>query len=166
MLEGLLKYSMLTVNQVTDLEVLNVRDVVSEVKDSLRLIREEKNAQILFPDVMPKLYINKIHLTQLIQNLVSNALKFVTREPIIEIGSQEVEDKILLFIKDNGIGIHPESGKKLFNLFHRLHRDSSQFEGTGVGLALCKNIVEKYGGKIWFESVENEGTTFWMQFPK
>ncbi len=166
MLEGLLKYSMLTMNQVADLETLNVRDVVNEVKDSLRLVREEKKAQILFPDAMPKLYINKIHLTQLIQNLVSNALKFVTREPIIEIGSQEVEDKILLFIKDNGIGIHPESGKKLFNLFHRLHRDSSQFEGTGVGLALCKNIVEKYGGKIWFESVENEGTTFWMQFPK
>jgi signal transduction histidine kinase len=166
MLEGLLKYSMLTTNQVTDLEVLNVRDVVNEVKDSLRLISEEKKAQILFPDAMPKLYINKIHLTQLIQNLVSNALKFVTREPIIEIGSQELDDKIVLFIKDNGIGIHPESGKKLFNLFHRLHRDSSQFEGTGVGLALCKNIVEKYGGKIWFESVENEGTTFWMQFPK
>jgi signal transduction histidine kinase len=166
MLEGLLKYSMLTMNQVTDLEILNVRDVVSEVKDSLRLISEEKKAQIIFPDNMSRLYINKIHLTQLIQNLVSNALKFVTREPIIEIGSQEVEDKLLLFIKDNGIGIHPESGKKLFNLFHRLHRDSSQFEGTGVGLALCKNIVEKYGGKIWFESVENEGTTFWMQFPK
>jgi signal transduction histidine kinase len=166
MLEGLLKYSMLTMNQVTDLEVLNVRDVVNEVKDSLRLISEEKKAKIVFPDAMPKLYINKIHLTQLIQNLVSNALKFVTREPIIEIGSQEVDDKLLLFIKDNGIGIHPESGKKLFNLFHRLHRDSSQFEGTGVGLALCKNIVEKYGGKIWFESIENEGTTFWMQFPK
>lgn len=166
MLEGLLKYSMLTMNQVTDLEVVNVWEVVNEVKDSLRLIREEKNAQIVFPNEMPQLYINKIHLTQLIQNLVSNALKFVTREPIIEIGSQETDDKILLFIKDNGIGINPESGKKLFNLFHRLHRDSSQFEGTGVGLALCKNIVEKYGGKIWFESVENEGTTFWMQFPK
>jgi signal transduction histidine kinase len=166
MLEGLLKYSMLTMNQVADLEILNVRDVLNEVKDSLRLISEEKKAKIVFPDAMPKLYINKIHLTQLIQNLVSNALKFVTREPIIEIGSQEVDDKLLLFIKDNGIGINPESGKKLFNLFHRLHRDSSQFEGTGVGLALCKNIVEKYGGKIWFESVENEGTTFWMQFPK
>jgi signal transduction histidine kinase len=166
MLEGLLKYSMLTMNQVTDLEILNVREVVQEVKDSLRLISKEKKAKILFSDEMPKLYINKIHLTQLIQNLVSNALKFVTREPIIEIGSQELDDKILLFIKDNGIGIHPESGKKLFNLFHRLHRDSSQFEGTGVGLALCKNIVEKYGGMIWFESVENEGTTFWIQFPK
>jgi signal transduction histidine kinase len=166
MLEGLLKYSMLSMNTVTDLEILNVRDVVNEVKDSLRLISEEKKACIIFPDIMPQLYINKIHLTQLFQNLVSNALKFATRAPIIEIGSQEVDEQLLLFIKDNGIGIHPESGKKLFNLFHRLHRDSSQFEGTGVGLALCKNIVEKYGGKIWFESVENEGTTFWMQFHK
>ncbi|MEO0042277.1 MAG: hypothetical protein RL329_1725 [Bacteroidota bacterium] len=165
MLEGLLKYSMMSMNQITDIEPLNLCDIIQEVKDSLRLICEEKNATILHPDVMPNLYINKIHLTQLIQNLTSNALKFATRTPVIEMGCESIENKLLFFIKDNGIGINAESGKKLFNLFHRLHRDSSQFEGTGVGLALCKGIVEKYGGKIWFESVEGEGTTFWMQFP-
>jgi signal transduction histidine kinase len=58
-------------------------------------------------------------------------------------------------IKDNGIGIDKDSGAKLFNLFHRAHRDTSRFEGIGVGLALCKNIAEKYHGKIWFESEVN-----------
>ena len=166
MLEGLLKYSMMSVNQVTDLEQLNIRNVVHEVVDSLQLIINEKKATLIYPDTMPQLYTNHIHLTQLIQNLVSNALKFVEKNPVISIASKEESDHILLSIQDNGIGISPESGKKLFQLFHRLHRDSSRFEGTGVGLALCKTIVEKYGGKIWFESVVGEGTTFFMQFPK
>ncbi len=162
MLEGLLKYSMLSMNQVTDVETVNMRDIVTEVNENLRVKIEEQKAQIIFPDIMPNLKINRIHLTQLIQNLVSNSLKFVEGNPIIEIGSRKENDNVMLYIKDNGIGIHPESGKKLFNLFHRLHRDTSQFEGTGVGLALCKNIVEKYGGKIWFESTEGHGTTFFV----
>ena len=162
MLDGLLKYSMMSMNQVTDLETVNMRDIVTEVNENLRVKIEEQKAQIIFPDAMPDLRINRIHLTQLIQNLVSNSLKFVEGCPIIEIGSSKVNDNVLLYVKDNGIGIHPESGKKLFNLFHRLHRDSTRFEGTGVGLALCKNIVEKYGGKIWFESAEGHGTTFFV----
>ena len=157
---------MLSMNQVTDLETINIQDVVSDVKDSLGLIIKEKNAHIIHPETMPILTVNRIHLTQLIQNLVSNALKFVEISPIIEIITKEEKDYVLLAIKDNGIGINPESGKKLFQLFHRLHRDSTRFEGTGVGLALCKTIVEKYGGKIWFESTEGKGTTFFMHFPK
>lgn len=163
MLDGLLKYSMMSMDQVTDIETVNIRDIVTEVNDNLRVKIEEQHAQIVFPETMPSLRANRIHLIQLIQNLVSNSLKFVEGNPIIEIGSRKDDEKVVLFVKDNGIGIHPESGKKLFNLFHRLHRDSSRFEGTGVGLALCKNIVEKYGGKIWFESVEGNGTTFFVQ---
>jgi signal transduction histidine kinase len=166
MLEGLLKYSMLSMNQVTDLEKINIHDVVSDVKDSLGLIIKEKNASLIHADIMPSLTINRVHLTQLIQNLISNALKFVEVSPIIEIITKEEKDHVLLAIKDNGIGINPENGKKLFQLFHRLHLDSSRFEGTGVGLALCKTTVEKYGGKIWFESIEGSGTTFFMDFPK
>jgi signal transduction histidine kinase len=162
MLEGLLKYSMMSMNQVTDLETVNMRDIVTEVNENLRVKIEEQKAQIIYPEDMPNVKINRIHLTQLIQNLISNSLKFVEGNPIIEIGSRKENENVLLYVKDNGIGIHPESGKKLFNLFHRLHRDTSRFEGTGVGLALCKNIVEKYGGKIWFESAEGCGTTFFV----
>lgn len=166
MLEGLLKFSMMSTDQVTDLETVDIHTIIVEVKENLNMVIEEKKAEIIFPDALSSLYINRIHITQLMQNLVSNALKFVEGTPIIEIGSSEEKDHVLLFIKDNGIGISPENGKGLFHLFHRLHRDASQFEGTGVGLALCKNIVEKYKGRIWFESVEGKGTTFFMQFPK
>lgn len=166
MLDGLLKYSMLSVDKVTDLEEVNMNEIVNEIGENLRMIVEEKNAQIIINDSLPSIYINRIHITQLIQNLVSNGMKFTENEPIIEIGSREEDTNFVLSIKDNGIGIPAESGKKLFNLFHRLHTNNSKFEGTGVGLAVCKNIVEKYGGRIWFESVENNGTTFFMQFPK
>jgi signal transduction histidine kinase len=166
MLEGLLKYSMLSVDQVTDLEDVDMNCIVNEVSENLRLVVEEKEAKIIHANPLPLVHINRIHVTQLIQNLVSNGMKFTEKEPIVEIGSREENDHVLLFVRDNGIGIQQDSGKKLFNLFHRLHRDTAKFEGTGVGLAVCKNIVEKYGGRIWFESIEQQGTTFFMQFPK
>ncbi len=166
MLDGLLKFSMMSMDQITDIEAVNINTIINEVRENLNLVIEEKKAQIIASESVNSLNINRIHITQLMQNLVSNALKFVEVTPIIEIGSKDEGDNVMLFVKDNGIGISPENGKGLFHLFHRLHRDSSQFEGTGVGLALCKNIVEKYNGRIWFESVEGQGTTFFMQFPK
>jgi signal transduction histidine kinase len=166
MLEGLLKYSMLSIDQVTDLEDVDLNAIVNEVSENLRVVVEEKKAQIIYANPLPHVFINRIHITQLIQNLVSNGIKFVEGKPVVEIGSREENNHILLFVRDNGIGIQEDSGKKLFNLFHRLHRDATKFEGTGVGLAVCKNIVEKYGGRIWFESIESQGTTFFIQFPK
>ena len=166
MLEGLLKYSMLTMDQVTDIEDLDLKEVFNDVVESLLLIIKEKQAQVLIPEKMPHLAINRIHLIQVIQNLIANALKFTDKTPIITVSCTETDTEIQLDIADNGIGINPESGKKLFQLFHRLHRDTTKFEGTGVGLALCKSIVEKYGGTITFSSVEGEGTTFHIQFKK
>jgi signal transduction histidine kinase len=166
MLDGLLKYSMLSIDQVTDLEDVDLNEIVDEVSENLRVLAEEKKAKIIYANPLPNVVINRIHMTQLIQNLVSNGIKFAHSKPIVEIGSREENESIVLFVKDNGIGICENSGKKLFNLFQRLHNNTSQFEGTGVGLAVCKNIVEKYGGRIWFESVEHTGTTFFMAFPK
>ena len=166
MLEGLLRYSMMSMSQNADIETFSMYDVVQEVVDSLHTNIKERNANIVFKTDIPEVTMNRLHAIQLIQNLVSNALKFVEKSPIIEIESHFVGENVVLSIKDNGIGIEKESGAKLFQLFHRLHRDSSRFEGTGVGLALCKNIVEKYDGKIWFESEENIGTQFFMELPK
>ena len=166
MLDGLLKYSMMSMAQIEDIENIHLKQIVDDVTDSLRLVIEDKHAQIITPDTMPDLQMNRIHTTQLLQNLVSNALKFADKTPIVEIRSQETKDNVTFSVKDNGIGIEKQSGTKLFNLFHRLHRNTDKFEGTGVGLALCKTIVEKYGGKIWFESEENMGTEFFVMFPK
>ena len=166
MLDGLLKYSMVSMNQVTEIEDVALNDVMNDVTASLQLKIAESNAEIIIPENMPMLHINKIHATQLIQNLVSNALKFVEENPRIEIETKENHENLLISIRDNGIGISKESGAKLFQLFNRVHSDTSRFEGTGIGLALCKNIVEKYKGKIWFESELNQGTQFFIELPK
>lgn len=164
MLDGLMQYAIVsTKNENT--EVFELSDVVTEVTQSLYKKIEDSQATITFGDSMPRLNMSRIHATQLVQNLVSNGLKFVEKNPYIEIKSQIIDNKAILSIKDNGIGIDKISGSKLFNLFHRIHRDNSRFEGTGIGLALCKNIAEKYHGKIWFESEPNEGTTFFVQLP-
>ncbi len=166
MLDGLLKYSMISMNQVTDIEDIALKDILNDVTSSLQLSIAENHAEIIIPENLPTLHINRVHATQLIQNLVSNALKFVEKCPKIEISSSECKEKLRIMIKDNGIGISKEDGIKLFQLFNRVHSDTTRFEGTGIGLALCKNIVEKYNGKIWFESEENNGTQFFIELPK
>lgn len=164
MLEGLLQYAIVS-TKVEEKEVLSLKDVINDVTLSLYKKIEDCEADIICDEELPKVNMSKIHATQLFQNLTSNALKFVEQKPRIEIHSEVAGNQALISVKDNGIGIDKESGAKLFNLFHRIHKDSSRFEGTGVGLALCKNIVEKYHGKIWFESEPNHGTTFFIQLP-
>ncbi len=166
MLDGLLRYSMMANEKKEEVETFDLGEVVSEVIESLRTRIEEKNAQILFNHSMLTVTMNRLHTVQLVQNLISNGLKFVEQTPIINIEAKMIGEQIVMSIKDNGIGIEKESGAKLFQLFHRVHRDSSKFEGTGVGLALCKNIVEKYNGKIWFESEMDKGTEFFVTLPK
>lgn len=101
------------------------------------------------------------------QNLLQNSLKFVAteRHPVIEITVVErTEEHITLAFRDNGIGFDNQYATRIFNLFERLH-GKSEFEGTGMGLAICRKIVEKHNGSIWAEGRENEGSVFYMQLP-
>lgn len=98
-------------------------------------------------------------LTQLFQNLISNAIKFCEEQPVLVITSEQQENYWLISIKDNGIGIKPEFLEAVFNPFKRLH-GKEKYPGTGLGLALCKKIVERHQGKIWCESQLGAGTTF------
>jgi signal transduction histidine kinase len=164
MLDGLLQYAIVSTKN-EEIEEFALNDVLEEVTQSLYKKIEDSHAIITMDKEMPKVNMSRLHAIQLVQNLISNGLKFVEKEPSIEIKSQIVNHQVVISIKDNGIGIDKDSGAKLFNLFHRAHRDTSRFEGTGVGLALCKNIAEKYHGKIWFESEVNEGTTFFVELP-
>ena len=91
-------------------------------------------------------------------------MKFSNKQPHVKILGQVQGANLLITVKDNGIGMKLEYSDKIFRLFQRLSR-SPQYEGTGIGLAICKHIVDKYNGKIWFESVEGEGTTFYLSFP-
>ena len=92
------------------------------------------------------------------------SLKFSNKQPHIKVLGQVQGGNLLITVKDNGIGMKLEYSDKIFRLFQRLSR-SPQYEGTGIGLAICKHIVDKYNGKIWFESAEGEGTTFYLSFP-
>jgi signal transduction histidine kinase len=102
----------------------------------------------------------------LLQNLVSNALKFSGGSPAeIHLSSEESEDEWTISVRDNGIGIDPEASDRIFVMFQRLHTEK-EIPGTGIGLAICKRIIDRHGGKIWVESEQLLGATFFFSIPK
>jgi light-regulated signal transduction histidine kinase (bacteriophytochrome) len=115
---------------------------------------------------LPVIKGNKTQLEQLFQNLIGNALKYRGKDaPCIEIGATEEGPGWVFHVKDNGIGIEKKFYEKVFVIFQRLH-GKNEYGGTGIGLAICKKIVERHGGKIWIESEPGNGTTFYFSFPK
>lgn len=105
-------------------------------------------------------------LSQVFQNLIVNALKFRRKEegPYVRISAQRGSGEWVFSVADNGIGILPEYRDRIFVLFQRLH-SRAEYPGTGIGLAICKKVVERHGGEIWFESEPGEGTTFHFSIP-
>jgi PAS domain S-box-containing protein len=106
-------------------------------------------------------------LEHALRNLLSNAVKFSKRseEPTVEVGMHEVDGEHRFFVKDNGVGFDPQHSGMLFQVFGRLHR-ADEFEGTGIGLTIAKNVIERHGGRIWAQSTPGEGATFWFTLPK
>jgi len=118
-------------------------------------------------DDLPTVAADPTQLTQLFQNLVGNAIKFRRDgvRPEIHVGCRHEGNARVLYVRDNGIGIDPEHHEKVFQIFQRLHgRD--KFAGTGIGLAICKKIVEQHGGRIWIESRPGDGSTFCFTLPE
>ena len=106
-----------------------------------------------------------VYLAQVFQNLIENALKFNhSKIKRVKIFAQKGEDTWLIGVQDNGIGIPESYLDQIFVIFRQLHT-KEQFKGSGIGLALCKKITETLGGRIWVESVEGQGTTFFLEFP-
>jgi PAS domain S-box-containing protein len=114
---------------------------------------------------LPKVWGNYVQITQVFQNLVANAIKYQGENtPVIEISAEKKNGMWQFAVKDNGIGIEQWFSERIFIVFQKLH-DHKKYPGSGIGLALCKRVVEKHGGKIWFESEVGKGTTFFFTFP-
>jgi PAS domain S-box-containing protein len=116
-------------------------------------------------DAMPGVWADPVQLVQLFQNLIGNAIKFRTKlPPVIHVWSEKADGKSLFSVSDNGIGIDPEYQQRIFGVFQRLH-SKRQYPGTGVGLAICKKVVERHGGRIWIESRLGQGSIFRFTLP-
>jgi PAS domain S-box-containing protein len=145
-----------------DLEITDMSLVMGEVIVELRSMIE-KNQVIITNDELPEILADKGQIRQLFRHFIDNAIKFSgDHPPHIHISAKKNSDKEWLFsFKDNGIGIDPQFFDRIFIIFQRLH-GKDEYSGTGVGLAICKRIVERHGGKIWVESEPGKGATFYF----
>jgi light-regulated signal transduction histidine kinase (bacteriophytochrome) len=135
--------------------------VVQNALKSLRVSIEEEKAEVIFQG-LPKVAGDVVQLESLMQNLLSNALKYRSeRTPRVEISAEANDTHWLFSVKDNGIGFEAQYSDYIFVIFKRLHA-RRQYSGTGMGLAICKKIVERHGGRIWADSEVGKGSIFYF----
>jgi PAS domain S-box-containing protein len=137
--------------------------VLTQALANLQALIEERRA-VIARQPLPTIRANKTQMVVLFQNIIGNAIKFSTRQPHVHISAEGRGSEVLFMVSDNGIGILPENMERIFELFQRLHSET-EYPGTGTGLAVCKKIVERHGGKIWVESKEGEGSAFFFTIP-
>jgi PAS domain S-box-containing protein len=138
--------------------------VIAEAVTNLQAAVAESGAEVTWND-LPTVMADATQLVQLFQNLVGNAIKFrSTDTPRVRIAAVQEADEYVFSVQDNGIGIDREYADRIFVIFQRLH-DKDQYPGTGIGLAICKKIVERHGGRIWVESALGEGAKFSFTVP-
>jgi signal transduction histidine kinase len=158
LINDLLDYSRVTTKGKPFLK-LDLASVLGQAIANLQKKIQETGAMIVNDD-LPFAYGDEVQLVRVFQNLLDNALKFTgTDPPRINVTAKTTDDNILISISDNGIGIDKVYAERVFTIFQRLH-NKIEYPGTGIGLAICKRIIERHGGKIWFESEPGKGTTF------
>ncbi len=144
-------FSRIDCNAMLDETLENMDDFIS------------KNKATIISDELPRIQGDKILLSELFQNLIGNAIKFRNdeKDPVVEISVERKESRFLFAVKDNGIGFEQKYAPKVFEAFQRLH-SREKYEGSGIGLTICKKIVERHGGNIWVESTNGEGSVFYF----
>jgi light-regulated signal transduction histidine kinase (bacteriophytochrome) len=145
----------------TDIETI-VREICLSMKQEINT----KNVIVNYPISNSKIYCNPGQIRQLFQNLIDNGIKYnQSPQPVITISMKEEDEAWQFSVEDNGIGIQPEFYERIFKIFQRLHNER-EYSGTGIGLAICKRIIENHEGKIWVESVPGKGTSFFFTISK
>ena len=164
LIQGLLTYSRLG-TRGGDFASIDSADSLRSALSNLQRVILKTEAVIAYDD-LPTVHADGIQLTQLFQNLIGNAIKFQPpdRRPEIKISAEWVREEWRFAVKDNGIGIAPKHQERVFLIFQRLNA-RSEYPGTGIGLAICKRIVERHGGRIWVASQLGEGATFYFTMP-
>lgn len=164
LVHGLLDYSRITSDGRT-FKLNRLDDILKKVVADVKTAATEADAEI-YVDALPEINCDELQIRQLFQNLVSNAIKFrsADRKPSIHVSADQQNGKLIFKIKDNGIGLDMKYAQQIFQIFSRLHT-IDKYQGSGIGLALCKKIIERHNGNIWVESQPNVGTTFFFTLP-
>ena len=163
LINALLEYSRVG-TKGREFSLVNSEDVLNTALKNLEIALKESGAEVTH-DGLPQVTVDEVQFVQLFQNLISNAVKFRNKEkPRIHISAEKKGNEWVFSVKDNGIGIEKEYFDRIFVIFQRLH-GRSEYEGTGIGLSVCKRIVERHGGRIWVESALKKGTTFYFSVP-
>jgi PAS domain S-box-containing protein len=163
LIEDLLAYSRVS-SRAKPMKEVDIQEVIENVQINMQIKFEENQAMLSY-DEMPTVWGDSIQLGQVFQNLVDNAIKFKGEEALqIHIGAEKIDSAWQFSVADNGQGFDMQYRSRIFEIFERLHT-REETSGTGIGLAICKRIVERHGGKIWAESQPGEGSTFYFTIP-
>jgi signal transduction histidine kinase len=163
MIHRLLEYAVAAQSDKAD-AVTDLNTVLADAYEDVRLAAEESGAH-LTSELLPVVRGDGQRLRLVFMNLLANAIKYRGSDaPEIRVSTHNVENEWVISVQDNGIGIDSRYADKIFELFERLH-NSKQYEGSGVGLALCRTIVQQHGGRIWVESEVGRGSTFCFTVP-
>lgn len=167
MIEGLLTYSRVGTKEI-QFEEVDLNEIVHQLKQlELSKSIEESGGTVEVPQSLPKVWANPIQIRQLMQNLIGNGLKYHTKDakPVVTVISKSISDDVIrIEVQDNGIGLDEKYYEDIFKMFRRLH-SRTEYEGTGIGLAICKKIIDKHNGQIGVESKRGQGSTFWFTLP-
>ncbi|MCE5339956.1 MAG: PAS domain S-box protein [Planctomycetaceae bacterium] len=167
MIEGLLAYSKVSTKAHLPQDI-DLNEIVSQLREfELSVMIEEMQAVICVPNPLPHIHVDVTQIRQLMQNLLANGLKFHKPDAVPQVfitSKPAANGMVRIEITDNGIGIKPEYLQSIFTMFKKLHTPKD-YEGTGIGLTICKKIVERFCGKIGVESIPGIGSTFWFTVP-
>jgi PAS domain S-box-containing protein len=164
LIDDILDFSRVT-TRAKKLKLTDLEPIYKEVLSNLEVSIDENKA-IISHDPLPVVMADKTQISQVFQNLINNAIKFRSKDqPKINISVKKEDNQWIFAVQDNGIGINPKHSDRIFEVFKRLHK-KREYSGTGIGLAICKKIIERHGGHIWVESELGKGSIFYFTLPK